>query len=270
MSSSSKILCCVGLRKSQSISRVRWPAWAMAMARLLAEVDLPSPGAGLVSRNVLASAPLAPKNSAVRTVRYASADSDIGSRLTVWPRATMLCLADMCGTTPSTGNPSEAVMSSADRSRWSIQSRARPSPVPSASPIISAAIRTRDLRGLLGWSSARATSRTWVLTDSDSMSLTLISLMRVSSRSHIFCVRFTFASSWTYSCSLALSSTASACCDSNAWAYCFSRSLAALRASSASAIRPSTSRRSRSATCRSSNRMVPRMVATRGLLSNAL
>ena len=47
--SRSKSLCKVGRRRSPSISKTRRPAWASLIARLLAEVDLPSPEYGLVT-----------------------------------------------------------------------------------------------------------------------------------------------------------------------------------------------------------------------------
>src|SRR5207253_6483900 len=45
--------CCIGLRQSASISNTRRPVCAMAIARLLAMVVLPSPDEGEVTRSVL-------------------------------------------------------------------------------------------------------------------------------------------------------------------------------------------------------------------------
>ena len=52
---------CVGLRKSASMMSVVWPAMAIAMAMLLAVVDLPSPWPGDVSSMRLACPSGTPK-----------------------------------------------------------------------------------------------------------------------------------------------------------------------------------------------------------------
>ena len=85
---SRKMRCCVGLRKSASRMRVFCPAQAIAMARLLTSVDLPSPAIGEVIRIVLALSE-APKSTAVRMVRKASASRESGCSRTLRPRSDM-------------------------------------------------------------------------------------------------------------------------------------------------------------------------------------
>src|SRR2546421_2296494 len=72
-----KILWTRGLRKSQSISTVRLPDWAIDTAMLAASVDLPSEAFGLVTWMTWCPAPRVLKYSAVRTPRYASASTEL-------------------------------------------------------------------------------------------------------------------------------------------------------------------------------------------------
>ena len=57
LSFTSRFLCCVGFLKSASSNKMLRPVCAMAIARLLALVVLPSPGSGDVTSNVLARLP---------------------------------------------------------------------------------------------------------------------------------------------------------------------------------------------------------------------
>ena len=79
---------------------------------------MPSPGAGDVTTMVRASSRGTPKKTAVRNVRKASASRESGLARTRWPLTCAGPLAWLiAGTTPSTGNPSRAEISSVDRSR---------------------------------------------------------------------------------------------------------------------------------------------------------
>ena len=114
------------------------------------------------------------------------------------------CRRPSAGPRPASARPASRLTSSGVRMRWSIQSQPSDRPEPSISPISRAAAIVSALRGLVGLSSARAASTTWMLSAPESSLLTVTSLIRLSRSPHCFWVRCASSSSRAYSASLAV------------------------------------------------------------------
>ena len=112
----------LGRRMLPPISSVFWPLWAIVSARLTMVVVLPSCSVGLVTTSTLPPRSCRANWMCVRSVRYASATGDFGSKCVMssaWlcsasgsirarpgRRSMSRCIVSrgsMCGTMPSTG-----------------------------------------------------------------------------------------------------------------------------------------------------------------------
>ena len=113
-----------GRRMFAPMSRVFWPLWAIVRARFTIVVVLPSCKVGLDTTRTLPERSMRANWMLVRSVRYASATGDFGSKCvirsewlssasgSIWAsagrRSRIRCTVSresMCGTTPSTGTP---------------------------------------------------------------------------------------------------------------------------------------------------------------------